>query len=170
MKTQEYDIQIKPHAIIVDIDNTLYNINHRLPYILNDDPPNWKKFNNEIMEDTLNDWCFELIQSMKKKYEILLITGRPKEETIRFTQQRLLKDKVPYSVIYYRESDDKRESSLVKQEIYINHIQLQYHVLFAIDDNPNNCRMYHNLGIPTLFVFNDLYDKFGEIQKETGGH
>ena len=45
--------------MIFDLDGTLAEIEHRVPYV-RQGPPDWKNFCERIPDDTLNDWCFEL--------------------------------------------------------------------------------------------------------------
>lgn len=95
---------MKPKAIIVDIDGTLANIDHRRHFVdprynseyvfIEDFPPyyeklnsnkifkpDWDAFNAAMSEDAPNEWCVQLLEKMcfsccSREYEVLFITGR----------------------------------------------------------------------------------------------
>ena len=55
-----------------------------------------------------------------------------------------------------RATGDKRKDTIVKKEIWDNHIYGKYNVFLAIDDRPSVVRMWRqDVGIPVLQV-NDI--------------
>jgi len=53
-------------AIIVDIDGTLADVEHRVHHVQNE-PKDWKSFNENMEHDELNHWCNDLINAMKNE-------------------------------------------------------------------------------------------------------
>lgn len=151
-------------AIIVDLDSTLVNNDHRHHYIADfysDDGTDnhvpeskkerWAKFNAEIPNDTLNEWCAEIMKMLDKKFFILIITGRG-EDVRKATQKWLVKHLVYFDEMFMRDRRDFRASMVYKREVLEDNVLLKYDILFALDDDLTVCNMYYELGIPTLKV------------------
>jgi len=144
----------KKKAIIVDLDGTIADIEHRIHHIQKD-PPNWKDFHAEVDKDTPIEWCVDLVN----KYSgtdtgIIFVTARYeycREETIKW----LKRHDIPSDHIHMRKDDDHRPDIEVKQEIYQQHIEPHYDVLFALEDRPRVCRMWRALGL-TVLQCNDI--------------
>ena len=49
-----------------------------------------------------------------------------------------------------RKTDDSRKDSIIKKEIFLEHIDKEYNVMSVFDDRPQVIRMWRDLG---LFVF-----------------
>jgi hydroxymethylpyrimidine pyrophosphatase-like HAD family hydrolase len=138
----------KNKAIIVDLDGTLCNTEHRQHY-MNKDKKDWIGFYSEIPFDKPNHWCVELIKHMSKSYYIIFVTGRPLdyEDT---TSKWLQKNGFGTFMICHRKSGDYRKDSIVKEEIYKNHIEERFDVLFCVDDRQQVVDMWRSLGLTCL--------------------
>ncbi len=153
-------------AIIVDLDSTLADNDHRQHYIAdfysddgtdNDVPESkkadWDSFNAEIPNDTLNEWCYSILSLFYQQgVDILVVTGRGEDVRKTTEQWLLLNDLVPYDKMFMRERTDFRASVVYKREVLENEILGKYDVLFALDDDLTVCNMYYEMGIPTLKV------------------
>lgn len=139
----------KSPAIIVDLDGTLCDVEHRVHHVQGN-KKNWKAFNELMVHDELNHWCFELMDAMSAKgYKILFVTGRG--EAYRApTEAWLLKHKVHFAHLYMRALPDYREDSDVKEEIYRNMIEPNYQVLFVIDDRKSVVDRWRELDLICL--------------------
>jgi FMN phosphatase YigB (HAD superfamily) len=123
----------KIKAILVDLDGTLCDVEHRVHHVQGS-VKNWKSFNELMVDDELNHWCFELMEAMSSRgYKIIFVTGRGEPWRVP-TENWLKKHKVKYEHLYMRGVLDHREDSDVKEEIYFNKIEQNYQVLFVIDD------------------------------------
>lgn len=144
----------KEKAIIVDLDSTLYNIDHRLKYILEDPKKkDWKEFFSRIPEDSLNQWCQALVLGYAaQEYAIIVLTGR-NVETMIDTQKQLAKDGIPVHKLYMRHMKDRRPDYEYKEES-IRAILEDYDVKMAIDDRPAIIEVYKSLGVQALHVAN----------------
>tara|TARA_Y100000590_G_C15455022_1_gene914210 strand:- start:251 stop:688 length:438 start_codon:yes stop_codon:yes gene_type:complete len=138
---------MKKKCIIVDIDGTLANIDHRRKDFLNDN--DWKAINSKINLDSINFWCKELIDSLKNKYKIILVTGR-KVEFRDITLKWLNENEVSYSEIFFRENNDYRDDTVIKKEIYKKNIMPNYIPLFVVDDRSKVVTMWRDLGLVCL--------------------
>lgn len=123
----------KAKAIIVDLDGTLCEVEHRVPHIRGEHK-NWKTFHELLVHDELNHWCFELIEAMSARgYKIIFVTGRPQAYR-ESTENWLRKHSVKYEHLYMRAVLDFRDDSDVKESIYAEMIEGNYQVLFVVDD------------------------------------
>lgn len=139
----------KKKAIIVDLDGTLCDVNHRVHHVKGH-KKNWKAFNELMVHDELNHWCFELMEGMQAKgYKILFVTGRG-EAYREHTEAWLFKHQVRYEYLYMRALIDYREDSDVKEEIYRNLIEPHYQVLFVIDDRDSVVTRWRELDLTCL--------------------
>lgn len=123
----------KVKAIIVDLDGTLCDVKHRVHHVEGGNK-NWKAFNELMVHDELNHWCFELMEAMTVRgYKIIFVTGRAEPWRVP-TENWLKKHFVKYEHLYMRGVLDHREDSDVKEEIYLEKIEQIYQVLFVVDD------------------------------------
>jgi len=123
-----------------DIDGTLALIKNRGPF-------SWDK----VFNDDLNQIVSEHIKfhnSVGRK--IILISGRD-EVCRKETQDWLEFYGIPYDELHMRTKDDQRKDTIIKRELYENHIQGKYNVLCVYDDRLQVLEMWNNLGI---FAFN----------------
>jgi hydroxymethylpyrimidine pyrophosphatase-like HAD family hydrolase len=139
----------KQKAIIVDLDGTLCNVDHRVHFV-RQKPKNWQAFNQGMINDELNLWCFELIKAMKASgYHILFVTGRDdhfKNQTMTWLNQHL----IVYDKLFMRLAGDFREDSEVKEEIFKKDIEKNYQVLFVVDDRKSVVDKWRELDLICL--------------------
>lgn len=129
---------MKPTAIIVDIDGTLAHMNDRSPY----DP-------SKYHEDTVDEVVRDLTNNFKGT--VLLCSGR--DDTYKDVTVKWLKDnEIQYDSLFMRRANDRREDSIVKEEIYLEKIEPAYEVLFVLDDRDRVVRMWRKNGLKCLQV------------------
>lgn len=137
----------KENCIIVDIDGTLANIEHRRLHLSENN--DWKSFQLNMDQDSINNWCKILIDQFKNNYKIFLLTGREathKEVTLKW----LAEHSVYYDDIFFREEKDYREDSIIKKELFQNHINDNYSTLFVVDDRLKVVKMWREIGLTCL--------------------
>jgi FMN phosphatase YigB (HAD superfamily) len=136
-------------AIIVDLDGTLADIEHRREYAK-------KSFKEEfyprIPQDNINLWCKLLIERFRKDHVIILVTGREElEEVKKNTLEWLNNHEIYFDEIYFRPlKDTTRSDSEIKKEIFENHIENKHKILFVIDDRTQVVRMWRDKGLVCL--------------------
>lgn len=137
-----------PWCIICDIDGTLSN-----------------SVNRKIFDDTkvMEDLVIEPVKNILKQYEytdvdIFLMSGR-QDSCREITEQWLKANNIPYDALYMRKAGDNRKDTIIKRELFDEHIRGKYNVLFVIDDRPCVCKMWQELGLFTFVVNQDVYAK-----------
>ena len=144
------------NAIICDLDGTLCNIEHRISFITND-AKDWKSFYYNMPNDSVNNWCFNIIDALAKKgIAILYVTARP-EDYKSISIDWLRRNSCPINGIYMRKSKDNRKDFIVKKEIYEENIKDKYDILFCIDDSARVTEMWRSLGLTCLQCAEGLY-------------
>ncbi len=137
--------------IIVDIDGTLANIDHRRHYV-ESSPKKWNKFFRLIPEDIPNQWCIDIIKCLKswENIKTILCTGRMYKHGYE-TEEWLKKYDINYEMIFYRKDGDFRSDDIVKQEIYEQKIKHLFSpILFVIDDRKQVVDMWRKQGLTCL--------------------
>ncbi|OIQ20633.1 MAG: hypothetical protein BM556_01470 [Bacteriovorax sp. MedPE-SWde] len=139
----------KKSAIIIDLDGTLTNCDHRVHH-LNGEIKDWDSFYGGLGEDDLHDWCKELMCAMSQRgHELIIVTGR-EEKYKEETKSWLERHDISYSYLYMRNLDDHRSDSVIKSEVYNNYIVEQYNILFVLDDRKSVVKMWRDLGLVCL--------------------
>lgn len=133
--------------VIVDLDGTLFNNDHRIPLITGM-PKRWDKYHDACTEDVVNDWCLRLVQSLSKSCDIVFITGRP--DNYRAKTENLLRDiHIDEYTLYMKPAGDHRTDFEFKAAIYDTHLK-DKEVLFALDDRKRTADMWRAKNITCL--------------------
>jgi len=139
---------MKQKAIIVDLDGTLCNINHRLKYVLQK-PKDWDSFYKHIWLDEINRWCEQLIEHFYVSHDILIVSGRSDEHR-RNTISWLNQNCIEYSKVFLRKDGDYRPDEIIKKEIYRDEIEKDYEIEFVVEDRTRVVEMWRSLGLTCL--------------------
>lgn len=126
-------------CVIVDIDGTLaHTSGKRSHYDM-----------TKVRVDDCDYAVKEVINLLRKKYKIVVVTGR--DEFCRTeTQQWLVDNGISYDSLLMRKDNDKRKDSVIKEEIFWNQIDPNYNVLAVFDDRDQVVSMWRELGIKTF--------------------
>lgn len=137
-------------AIIVDMDGTLANVDHRLHYIATK-PRNYNAFEAECHKDPVNEPVAEVVRAMAatSDYYILIVSARQGDRQAP-TEKWLKDNTIPYDGIYMRTQGDTRKDDVVKLELLDKIRKDGYNPVFAVDDRKRVKRMWVQQGI---FVF-----------------
>ncbi len=138
----------KKDAIIIDLDGTLSNCDHRLHFV-RDKRKNWPEFFRQLINDPVNEWCKEIIQKFENNHNIILVSGRP-DDYEDLTRQWLANNNIHYDALFMRKSKDYRKDDIVKTEIYNNFIAANYNIKFCIDDRKQIVAAWRKLGLVCL--------------------
>lgn len=149
-------VKMKRKGIIVDLDGTLCNNEHRRHHV-EKEKKDWDAFYAGIDNDERNEWCAKLVVAMDLMgYGTLFVTGRP-EKYRDVTAEWLLRigfpfglDNMEHSRLLMRADGDFRQDSIVKTEIYKTKIEPHYGILFCIDDRKQVVDTWRALGLTCL--------------------
>lgn len=102
-----------PKAIIVDLDGTLANVDHRMHHVRGEGRKNWKRFFEEMTKDEHEEWCRMLTNHLP--VTVILLTGRP-DEYEHETREWLKAKDVHYDCLLMRKRGDFRPDTVVKKK------------------------------------------------------
>ena len=147
---------MKPKAIIFDIDGVLSEKYQNRQ---------WRE-ENKVHLDAPIFQIQEIFSNLLKStsYKIFSLTGRTeacREKTIAWLNTHYLRDSNnanEYSLLM-RHIDDWRKGFEVKRDMFEFQVKDKYGVIFAIDDDPEICKMHKEHSIFTLEVKRSLNDK-----------
>ena len=132
--------------MIVDIDGTLSNSCNRRVFDF-----------KACVDDKVIEPVKKLVSmAWDQGHTIIMMSGRDsicREET----EDWLYKKYINYDLLYMRKEKDNRQDTIVKQELFDNHIRGKYQPMFVIDDRPCVLQMWIELGLFVMNVNQDPY-------------
>jgi hypothetical protein len=134
-------------ALIVDLDGTLFNIDHRLHYL---EEKEYDKFFAAVDRDVPNRWCVELVEGMyTQMYDIIFVSGRNK---VVEKQTRLQLTALGFGghALYMRPEDSRISDVDLKRGIYRGAIKDKYDLVLAVEDRKRVAKMYREEGVVVL--------------------
>lgn len=150
--TRLWPMGAKEPCIIVDIDGTLANIDHRLHHMKPEEgkKKNWKRFFDDIDKDTPNEWCVDIVDGMYEKAVSVFCSGRPDEHQDITREFIADKCKLFIGELFMRRRNDFRTDYIIKEVILDFEILTRYKPLFAIDDRQQVVDLWRRRGIVAL--------------------
>lgn len=140
--------KIRKDTILVDLDGTISNAEHRV-HLVRSRPPNWDLFFKKCVDDLPNVWCIELMKAMKAAgYNVVIVSARSDmvlEETKQWLSKYGLGDIELHMV---RKGNDTTEDSLLKSK-WLSQFGKD-RVLFVVDDRDKVCKMWVREGLQVL--------------------
>lgn len=146
-------------TIVVDIDGTIANIEHRLKFVENK-PKDWAKFYSE--EQMLLDKPIEnniaIVADLGISFHIVFCTGRPerlREITENFLNFYLEKEYHSENFdfkLLMRKDGDKRADDIIKPELLENAGLRPDNVLVILEDRVRNVVNFRKLGFNVFQV------------------
>ena len=137
------------HGVGVSCVNALSS--HLKVVVEREGKKDWKSFYEECVLDEPHEWCIELIKAMSGTgHGIVFVTGRP--ATYRERSEQWLKKYLPELTyeLYTRKDSDYRSDYIIKEEIYREHIEPKWNILFCVDDRKQVVDEWRRLGLTCL--------------------
>jgi uncharacterized HAD superfamily protein len=141
--------------VVVDIDGTIANIEHRLHYIKGD-YKDWNKFFTECYDDEPIKGMIDLVTNLSKEYRIVFCTGR--SAVVAFQTRNWLERFFPHNmkcVLLMRRIGDKRKDVEAKTEMLRHYLDLNNghnDVAFILEDRTQMVKEWRRLGHTCLQV------------------
>jgi predicted kinase len=132
----------RPSAILVDLDGTVALMGDRSPYDV-----------TRVHLDMPNDPVIAAVRAMHAAgHTIVYCSGRT-DDSRSLTEAWLDKHiGIPYAALYMRTTGDQRKDSIVKRELFENHIRAYWRVIAVFDDRNQVVRMWRELGLTVFQV------------------
>lgn len=150
LKSRRYKARKK--FVLVDIDGTLADIQHRKHFV-EQEKKDWKSFFEAMSDDTLIESTVKLVEEALPDYELWLVSGRPNNYRTK-TLQWMKKQGISqyFTGLIMREEGDKRPDTDTKRDIM--HCFGVENIAYVIDDRPSVIRMWEENGIKVINVGN----------------
>lgn len=130
----------KEDVFIFDIDGTLAKHVNRGPFE-----------ENKVLTDELITPVAKVLHCLKRDYGVIFVSGRTdgcREDTIKWIAREI---GIHNPTLFMRKKGDSRKDSVIKKEIYDEHIVPYYNIVGVFDDRLQVCRWLYEEGI---FCFN----------------
>ncbi len=143
--------EFKPKAIILDIDGTIALTSGRSHY----------DYSEAVLTDVPRIDVIDMVSCYTNSLgaEIICVSGR-EDKCREATQQWLDTYCVDNTKLYMRKTGDSRCDTIVKEEIFWEHIEPYYNVIAAFDDRPRVIRKWKDIGIPLVVSVQKDYKEF----------
>ena len=140
----------KAPAVLVDIDGTLAEMVGRGAF-------DWHR----VGEDKPKAFVHSVVRGLKDQgFTIVVMSGRDGNDECREkTLKWLHEHKVPFDELFMRAAGDSRKDSIVKAELFWEHVAPYYDAKMVIDDRLQVCRMWRGMGLEVMQV-GDPYVEF----------
>lgn len=139
--------------VVVDIDGTVANIDHRKKYV-ESKPKDWDKFFGSLEDDEPIKVIIDLIQTLSKHYKIVFCTGR--NESLREQTQNFIwancENELDRAPILMRSDNDRRPDHIIKPELLKKAGISKNDVAFILEDRSSVVEAWRNLGFTCLQV------------------
>jgi hypothetical protein len=106
---------------------------------------------NRVGEDEIDHPVREMIKALSNFYDIIVLSGRD-AVCRKETEEWLNLHGVPFKELWMRPENDQRKDTVVKDEIYENHIKGRYNVLLIADDRQSVVDMWRSKGMKVAQV------------------
>lgn len=146
---------------ILDLEGTITDHTHRLEYYQKKDYDSYNKlFNKDKLNVCFMDGFWGMYSKMNRKVDIIIVSAKSEKYRKDVEQwlanhfvssSALIKLSSIVSHVFMRKEGDERSAVDVKMEI-VTVLLTTNTVYTAYDDRADICRMYANIGIPTVLV------------------
>lgn len=134
---------------IFDLDGTLADLSHRLPYI-KANPPHWGKFFDACVNDKPIQWVIDLFNICRPYGIVVVLSGR-NDIVRKQTENWLLDHDIGYDYLLMRKDKDYRPDQIIKKEMLDNFLRDKgYEVQFIVDDRQRVVDMWRANGYNVL--------------------
>ena len=130
-----------PTAVIVDLDGTLAIHNGRGPYEI-----------ERCGEDHLNQAVADAVYAAHAAGHVIIYCSGREDRVWKQTEAWLTAHKLPYGALLMRKDGDRRKDSIVKRELFDEHIRSRFDVRYVLDDRNQVVRMWRDLGLTVFQV------------------
>jgi predicted kinase len=133
----------KPKCILCDLDGTLFHMDGKRGAF------EWTKVGQDRVDDAVKQIINAL--SMTTNMDIIMLSGRDSVCRVE-TLHSLRNNMVVFHKLFMRAEGDMRKDTVIKEELFWNHIADNYAVQFVFDDRPVVARFWRELGLKVFQV------------------
>lgn len=140
------------HIVIVDLDGTLCDTEHRHHLIhWDNEVMDWNAYSLACVDDLPVMAPIRLVQHLVHTHRIVILSGR-QDIALDQTVAWLETHEVPYDELHLRREGDRRRNPQYKRDFVRRRIRNGDRVAFAIDDHAGVAEALQEIGVPTILV------------------
>jgi beta-phosphoglucomutase-like phosphatase (HAD superfamily) len=144
-------------AVIFDMDGVLANGDHRQHLLNKLGKKDWKTFFSKAGDDALIEEVARLTKLLDRDLSVVLLTARP--TTIQdLTLAWLERFDIRWDLLVMRRDGDFSPSPEAKRHALEQLRDRGFGVLLAFDDDRRNVDMFHDEGVPCLYIHSGYYE------------
>lgn len=129
-------------AIIVDIDGTLATRGDRGPF-------DWSR----VSDDAVKERIRELVNILYMAHIVIIVFSGRSDECFFDTRAWLDTNTIHFTSLHMRKAGDYRKDSIVKKELYEEHVKDKFDLICILDDRDQVVKMWREeLGLTCLQV------------------
>ena len=148
---------IKTPTIVFDIDGTLADIEHRLPYIEKDRAKrDWKSFNALCPHDEPIQPIIDVCNEFFKKGKFIVLCTAREESMRKGTVEWLDKHGVNYHSLMMRPLKNFKDDTLIKGDMVDILLKNNCEIELVYDDRPKVIRMFEARNLPVVDCGNGI--------------
>lgn len=147
---------VKRSCVVMDIDGTLANADHRLHLLPKNHPDvnpeiAWRRFYEAAINDVPNHEIVALSNAMASVAPVYIFTDRSYRDH-KMTRDWLDMNDIQFDLLVMRQDGDHRPDFVVKAEMLQQLRAEGYEPLFAVDDRKGVTKMFRDAGVRCLQV------------------
>ncbi len=148
----QYNAPEKKTAIMVDIDGTLANLNHRLHFV-RDGKKDWGSFFRTVGEDSVYEDVKHIVElEFQAGMNIVLCSGRTEDQTRERTEKWLSRYEIPYTSLKMRPAGNYKRDDITKAMLYRYEIKPFYDIKYVLDDRDQVVKKWREIGLSCFQV------------------
>lgn len=141
----------KSDAIMVDIDGTLANLDHRLHHVRNGNK-DWGRFFKECGADGVYEDVKRIVElEFQAGTSVVLCSGRP-EDNREKTETWAAYYSIPYTTLKMRPAKNYKQDAITKVMLYRYEIKPFYNIRYVLDDRTQVVDAWRKIGLSCFQV------------------
>jgi len=148
----QYNAPEKSDAIMVDIDGTLANLDHRLHYV-KDGNRDWGSFFRTVGKDGVYEDVKGIVDlEFLTGTSVVLCSGRTEDQTRENTEKWLVKNEIPYTSLKMRPAGNYKQDAITKAMLYRYEIKPYFNIKYVLDDRDQVVQKWREMGLTCFQV------------------
>jgi hypothetical protein len=145
-------------CVVFDVDGVLANADHRQDVLFDGGRrKNWKAFFAAAGDDSLIEEVARLTHLLDPTLKVVLLTARPTSNRS-ITVTWLAQHDVKWDLLVMRPDGDFRSSPEAKRAAVLELRAQGFEPQLAFDDDRRNVDMFHDEGIPCIYIHSGYYE------------
>lgn len=137
----------KSDAVMIDIDGTLANLDHRLHHVKGEGKKDWGAFFRECGKDLVYPDTKRIMDlEFEAGTSVVLCSGRPSDYREQ-TEKWLTRNEINYMSLKMRPHNNFKQDSVTKVMLYRYEIKPFYNILYILDDRSQVVEAWRKIGL-----------------------